>query len=71
MVPQYLLAKEPEAIEDAWYSLNRFILNQIAYEEYIYAVDFVRMDGRRYSSTSITEGITESPHFNTGEQKSS
>lgn len=59
MVRDYLLAKDPELVEDAWYSLNRFILNQIAYEEYVYAVDFVRMDGKRYSSSSVTEGLSD------------
>ena len=59
MVRDYLLAKEPRQVEDAWYSLNQYTLNQLAYEEYIYAVDFVRMDGQQYSSSSVTEGISE------------
>lgn len=57
MVRDYLLAVEQKEVEDAWYSLNQYVLNQISYEEYIYAVDFVRMDGQRYSSSSITEGL--------------
>ena len=58
MVREYLLARDPDEVEQAWYSLNQYVLNQIAYEEYIYAVDFVRLDGRRYSSSSVTEGIS-------------
>lgn len=59
MVRTFLLADSEKELEAAWYSLNRFILNQIAYEEYIYAVEFIRMDGQRYSSSSVMRGLDE------------
>lgn len=58
-VREFLLADGKEEVEDALYLLNRHISNQLCYEEYIYAVDFQRIDGISYSSSSITDGISD------------
>ena len=58
-VRNFLLANGEEEVESAAYDLDRYVRNQLCYEEYVYAVDFVRMDGKRYSSTSITDGISK------------
>lgn len=54
----FLLAEGEENVESAEYDLDRYVRNQLCYEEYVYAVDFVRMDGKQYSSSSITDGIS-------------
>lgn len=58
-VRDFLLADSNESAEIAWQNLNQYILNQLSYEEYIYAVDFVRTDGIAYSSSSVTDGISQ------------
>ncbi len=58
-VRDFLLAQGEENVESAAYDLDRYVRNQLCYEEYVYAVDFVRMDGKRYSSSSITDGISK------------
>ncbi|GLC81244.1 cache domain-containing sensor histidine kinase [Lacrimispora brassicae] len=58
-VRNFLLAQGEEQVESAAYDLDRYVRNQLCYEEYVYGVDFVRMDGKRYGSSSITDGISK------------
>lgn len=57
-VRDFLLAPKEER-EEAGEALDRYIGNYIAYEEYLYGVEFVRMDGYRYGSTSVAKRLTE------------
>ncbi len=62
MVRNYLLAEDSKEQTKAFIQLDRFILNKLAYEEYIKAVDIRRMDGTQYNSNVIVEGISDELH---------
>lgn len=61
-VRNYLLADDPKEIVKAQIQLDQFILNKLAYEEYMKAVDIRRMDGTQYNSSLIVEGISDILH---------
>ncbi len=62
MVRNYLMAGAGIERVKAQIQLDQFILNKLAYEEYMKAVDIRRMDGTQYNSNVTVEGISNKLH---------